>query len=80
MADARVTQGFVHTLSRCRQRPSLTLLEIAWRWAFGIPALGLIYWLGRGIYLRTPLDGTGIDQITFTDPMGAAVAISARSS
>jgi len=77
MADARVTQGFVHTLSRCRQRPSLTLLEIAWRWAFGIPVLGLIYWLGRGIYLRTPLDGTGIDSITFTDPMGAAVAIHA---
>ena len=77
MADARVTQGFVQTLSRCRQRPSLTLLEIAWRWAFGIPALGLIYWLGRGIYLRVPLDGTGINQITFTDPMGAAVAVHA---
>jgi len=77
VADARVTQGFVQTLSRCRQRPSLTLLEIAWRWAFGIPALVLVYWLGRGIYLRVPLDGTGINSITFTDPMGAAVALHA---
>jgi hypothetical protein len=77
MADARATQGFVHTLSRCRQRPSLTLLEIAWRWAFGIPALLLIYFVARRILLNTPLDGTGLDQITFTDPMGAAVALHA---
>jgi hypothetical protein len=74
MNDARATQGFVQTLSRCRQRPSLTLLEIAWRWTFGIPALLLIFWLGRGILLRTSLDGTGIESIAFTDPMGAAVA------
>jgi hypothetical protein len=77
MADTRATQGFVHTLVRCRQRPSLTLLEIAWRWAFGIPSLLLVFALARHIWLNTPLDGTGIDQITFTDPMGAAEALHA---
>jgi hypothetical protein len=80
MADARATQGFVHTLSRCRRRPSLTLLEIAWRWSFGIPTLLLLFFLARRIYLSTPLDGTGINQMTFTDPMGAAVSLHSAAS
>jgi hypothetical protein len=66
----------VHTLSRCRQRPSLTLLEIAWRWAFGIPTLAVVYFEGARILAATSFAGTGIDSITFTDPMGAAVALS----
>ena len=35
----RGTQSFVHTLSECWRRPSLTALEVLWRWAYGIPAL-----------------------------------------
>jgi hypothetical protein len=76
MADARATQGFVHTLSRCRARPSLTLLEIAWRWAIGIPVLVVLYFEGTRILAATTFAGTGIDSITFTDPMGAVVALS----
>ncbi|HXB62455.1 MAG TPA: hypothetical protein VNU94_06355 [Acidobacteriaceae bacterium] len=76
MGDVRATQGFVHTLSRCRRRPSLTLLEIAWRWAFGIPTLAILYFEGTRILAETSFAGTGIDTITFTDPMGAAVALS----
>jgi hypothetical protein len=33
--------------------------------------------VAQRILLNTPLDGTGLDQITFTDPMGAAVALHA---
>jgi len=76
MAEARATQGFVHTLSRCRRRPSLTLLEIAWRWSFGIPTLAILYFEGTRILAATSLAGTGIDSLTFTDPMGAAVVLS----
>ena len=32
----RGTQSLVHTLGRCWRRPSLTGLEVLWRWVFGI--------------------------------------------
>ena len=35
----RGTQSFVHTLAACWKRPSLTALEVLWRWAFGDPRL-----------------------------------------
>ena len=38
----RGTQSFVHTLSACWRRPSLTALEVLWRWAYGDPALVVI--------------------------------------
>ena len=36
----RGTQSFVHVLATCWRRPSLTALEVAWRWAFGISEIG----------------------------------------
>ena len=39
LARVRGTQSFVHTLSECWRRPSLTALEVLWRWAYGVPAL-----------------------------------------
>ena len=41
----RGTQTFVHTLSACWGRPSLTAFEVIWRWVFGVPALALCWFL-----------------------------------
>ena len=49
--SVRGTQSFVHTLSECWRRPSLTALEVVWRWAFGIPAL-LLLWMRRRAFWR----------------------------
>ncbi len=38
----RETQALLKTLTFCFKSPSLTLLEILWRWLYGIPALWLI--------------------------------------
>ena len=75
----RGTQSFVHTLSACWRRPSLTVIEVAWRWLFGIPALLLV-----GSQVRTVLlaatSGTldpaslGLDQALLADPIGALTA------
>jgi hypothetical protein len=73
---ARATQGFVQTLARCKRRPLLTLLEVAWRWAFGIPALLIVCVQAMRILSSTSLAGTGMEQITLTDPMGAAQSLS----
>ncbi len=75
----RGTQSFVHTLSDCWRQPSLTAIEVAWRWIFGIPAFLLI-----GSQIRTVLvvatSGTldpaslGLDHALLADPIGALTA------
>ena len=41
----RGTQSFVGVMSLVWKRPSLTGLELLWRWSFGVVALGLAAWL-----------------------------------
>jgi hypothetical protein len=57
----------------------LLLLEIAWRWIFGVPALWLIYQYGQKILNQTPWQQTGIAQVSvnqlLTDPMRASSTI-----
>ncbi len=75
----RGTQSLVHTLGRCWRRPSLTGLEVLWRWAFGVPALWLMYVQVRRILLLHT-DGTleptrlGLDRKLMADPVGAMAA------
>ncbi len=75
----RGTQSFVHTLSACRGRPSLTVIEVAWRWLFGIPAL-LLFASRLRVVLLAATSGTldpaslGLDQALLADPIGALTA------
>jgi hypothetical protein len=75
----RGTQSLVHTLARCWRRPSLTGLEVLWRWVFGVPALWLVYVQVRRILLLHT-DGTldmarlGLDRKLMADPVGALAA------
>ena len=77
--NVRGTQSFVATLSSCWQRPSLTLLEVAWRWSFGIPALMLVFVKLHGV-LRAATAETmdpgrlGLDPVLLNDPVGALSA------
>jgi hypothetical protein len=68
----RGTQSFVHTLSECWRRPSLTALEVLWRWAYGIPALLVLRYEGLKILEATPLDYAALKSMTVLDPMGSA--------
>jgi hypothetical protein len=71
----RGTQSFVHTLSECWRRPSLTALEVLWRWAYGIPALLVLWYEGSRILRETPVDFAGLRSMTVLDPMGAATTL-----
>ena len=68
----RGTQSFVHTLSECWGRPSLTALEVLWRWLFGIPALLLVWHEAVKILNATPVDIEALRRMTVVDPMDAA--------
>ncbi len=71
----RGTQSFVHTLSECWRRPSLTALEVLWRWAYGVPALLVMWYVGTRILRETPVDFAALQRMSVTDPMGAATTL-----
>ena len=75
----RGTQTFVGTLSECWRRPSVVALEVAWRWAFGIPAAALVMWFARKVLLAATggvLEPArlGLDAALLNDPVGALSA------
>jgi len=71
----RGTQSFVHTLSECWRRPSLTALEVLWRWAYGVPALLVLWYEGSKILQETPVDFAALRNMTVLDPMGSATTL-----
>jgi hypothetical protein len=81
-ARVRGTQSLVHTLGRCWRRPSLTGLEVLWRWAFGVPVLWAVYGQVRQILLlhAAGADGSvdfrrlGLNAKLLGDPVGSAAA------
>src|SRR5215469_4782303 len=72
MPVVRGTQSFVHTLSECWRRPSLTALEVLWRWMFGIPTLLLVRYEVLRIIATTPLDVAALQRMTILDPLSAS--------
>ena len=73
--EVRGTQSFVRTLSECWRRPSLTALEVLWRWAFGIPALLVLWYVSQRILREAPVDLAALQAMSVTDPMGAATIL-----
>jgi hypothetical protein len=73
--NVRGTQSFVHTLSACWKRPSLTALEVLWRWLYGIPALLVLRYEGLKILQETPVDWVALRGMTVLDPMGATTTL-----
>ncbi len=73
----RGTQSFVGTMSWCWKHPSVTALEVLWRWAFGVPVLWIVGRRLQQILLATTgpnydWSRLGLENITVVDPVGAA--------
>jgi hypothetical protein len=73
----RGTQSFVQTLSECWSRPSLTALEILWRWTYGVPALALVWSVAKRILSKSTLDVGALQAMTVTKPLEAAQTLAA---
>jgi hypothetical protein len=71
----RGTQSLVEQMGWVFARPWLTLLEVAWRWLFAIPALAVCWGQGRHILAVLPLDAAGVNDINFENPWIAAVRL-----
>ena len=75
LAPVRGTQSFVRVIEWCWRHPSVTALEVLWRWVFGAFALWLLSKQGTAIVAgvtggRSDLASLGLDQLTITDPLG----------
>ncbi len=72
----RGTQSFVYTLAASWRRPSLTALELLWRWAYGIPALAVVAYEATRVLRATPVDIGALQRMSLLDPMAAAATLS----
>jgi hypothetical protein len=72
----RGTQSFVHTFSACWRRPSLTALEVLWRWLIGAPAAAAIAYEVLRVVRDTGFDVGTLKQMTLLDPSATAATLS----
>jgi hypothetical protein len=72
----RGTQSLVGQMSWVFGRPSLTLLEVAWRWLFGAPLLAVCWIQAQQILAVRPIDSAGLENLSLQNPWIAAVQLS----
>ena len=72
----RGTQLLVEHMGGIFHRPSLTAIEVAWRWLFGIPFLFVCWQQAQQILAAYPLESSGFNSIDTQNPWVAAVQIS----
>lgn len=69
----RGTQSLVNQMNWVFSRPSLPLIEIAWRWVFGIPFLLACSAAAQRVLTVLPLESSGATHISFLNPWVGAV-------
>jgi len=74
-ASLRGTQSLVGQMGWVFVRPSLTLMEVAWRWLIGIPLLAACRIQVQRILTELPLENAGVTNINFQNPWIAAVRV-----
>jgi len=75
-APLRGTQSLVGQMGWVFERPSLTLIEVAWRWLFGAPLLVVCWVEAQRIVAALPLEAAGVTNIDPQNPWVAAVQLS----
>ena len=73
----RGTQSVVGQMGWVFVRPSLTALEVAWRWLFGAP-LAVVCWIqARQILAKLPPQNTGLDTLDLGNPWVSSIKLAA---
>jgi hypothetical protein len=75
-APLRGTQSLVGQMGWVFDHPSVTALEVAWRWLFGVPFLFMCGREARRILAALPLDSAGLGTLNPQNPWVAAVQLS----
>jgi hypothetical protein len=75
-APLRGTQSLVGQMGWVFERPSLTVIEVAWRWLFGIPFLFVCWMQSQKILTALPPESAGLSSLDPQNPWVAAVQLS----
>lgn len=67
----RGTQSFVGTMGAVWRRPSLTLLEVLWRWGVGVPLVALVVSQVARLWPRAAIDTAALAGMTVFRPLDA---------
>ena len=59
----------------CWRHPTLTLIEVAWRWLFGIPFLLVAWAQAQQILARIPPASAGLDRLDLQNPWLSSVLL-----
>ena len=70
-APVRGVQSFVGVMTEVWQRPSLTGLEILWRWVAGAPVLALVWWRIQIASSMLHVDTGALEGMTVFKPVAA---------
>jgi len=71
----RATQSLVSYMGFVWKHPTLTLIEVAWRWLFGVPFLLVAWAQAEGILAQIPLTSAGLDRLDWTNPWLSSVIL-----
>jgi hypothetical protein len=71
----RGTQSMVGHMGWVLARPSLTALEVAWRWLFGAPLLAICYIEAKKIIAAVPPESAGLTAINWQNPWTASLKL-----
>jgi hypothetical protein len=64
----RATQTLVSHMAFCWLHPSLTVIEVTWRWLFGVPFLAVAWMQAQQILVRIPPASVGLDRLDSQNP------------
>ena len=67
-SSLRATQSLVSHMSFCWRHPSVTAIEVGWRWLFGAPFLLLLQAQSHQVLLRIPPNSVGFNHLDFQNP------------
>lgn len=71
----RGTQTIVEQMGWVFTRPSLTALEVLWRWVFGIPIFLVCYVQVQKLFALLPPDATGLTDFDISNPWLSSVKV-----
>ena len=71
----RATQTLISHMSFCWRHPSLTALEVGWRWLVGIPVLLVAWREWQRILTQIPLVAAGWDRLEWQNPWLSSVLL-----
>jgi hypothetical protein len=62
-------------MSYCWRHPSLTAIEVAWRWLFGVPFLAVLWMRMQSVLTAIPPSSAGLDKLSFQNPWTTSVLL-----